>query len=134
MHCHQVKERQNAALEKAGKWSRDLLWRYPPPDNLGLVLEIDRGNVIARVEPGSPAARAGLRAGDVVRRLNGLPVHSFATDRANNLTAAKAASAGKTEVGGTLKIQVEGAGAKVTELTRAGNAMDIDVTAGLAMM
>jgi PRTRC genetic system protein E len=34
------------------------------------------------------------------------------------------AIAGKTEVGGTLKIQVEGVDAKVTELTRAGNAMD----------
>ncbi|MDR6739580.1 hypothetical protein J2X56_001594 [Herbaspirillum sp. 1173] len=59
---------------------------------------------------------------------------TFATDRASNITAAQAASAGKTEVGGTLKIQLEGAPAKVTELKRAGNAMDIDVTAGLAMM
>jgi hypothetical protein len=58
---------------------------------------------------------------------------SFASDRASNMTAAQAAE-GKTEVGGTLKIQLEGAPAKVTELKRAGNAMDIDVSAGLAMM
>jgi S1-C subfamily serine protease len=77
-HCHQVKEALDAELKRAGKWSRDLVWRYPLPDNLGLVLEVDRGNVVRRVEPGSPAARAGLRAGDVVRRLNGVPVHSFA--------------------------------------------------------
>jgi S1-C subfamily serine protease len=78
IHCHQVNEIRNAELEKAGKWNRDLLWRYPPPDNLGLVLDIDRGNVVERVEPGTPAARSGLRAGDIVQRLNGFPIHSFA--------------------------------------------------------
>jgi hypothetical protein len=58
---------------------------------------------------------------------------TFAADRANNMTAAQAA-ANKTEVGGTLKIQIEGAPAKVTEVKSAGNAMDIDVSSGLAMM
>jgi hypothetical protein len=57
---------------------------------------------------------------------------TFATDRAKTMTAAQAAS-GKTEVGGTLKIQIEGAPAKVTEVKKAGSAMDIDVSAGLAM-
>lgn len=57
---------------------------------------------------------------------------TFATERAGSLTAAQAASR-KTEVGGTLKIQLEGAPAKVTEVTKAGNAMDIDVSSGLYM-
>jgi Do/DeqQ family serine protease len=34
------------------------------------------GAVIARVEPGSPAARAGLRNGDLVLKANGMPVRS----------------------------------------------------------
>ena len=58
---------------------------------------------------------------------------TFATERANNITAAQAA-AGKTEVGGTLKIQIDGAQAKVTEVRKAGQAMDIDVSSGLSMM
>jgi predicted metalloprotease with PDZ domain len=78
IHCHQVKQMLNAELEKAGKWSSDLVWRYPLPDNLGLILDIDRGDVVERVEADSPAARAGLRARDVVQRLNGIPVHSLA--------------------------------------------------------
>lgn len=77
-HCHEVKETLNAQLQKTGKWSLDMVWRYPPPDNLGLVLEVDRGNVVKKVAPDSPAARAGLQAGDVVQRLNGIPVFSFA--------------------------------------------------------
>jgi serine protease Do len=77
VHCHQVKEAIYADLKAKGEWSRDLAWRYPPPDNVGLVLDVDRGNVIKAVRDGSPAAAAGLKAGDVVRRLNGVPVHSF---------------------------------------------------------
>jgi S1-C subfamily serine protease len=77
-HCHEVKEALINELDRSGRWSRDQIWRYPLPDNLGFVLEVDRGNVVGRVEPGSPAARAGLAVGDVLRRLGGVPVHSFA--------------------------------------------------------
>src|SRR5262249_8407199 len=63
---------------RAGKWQRELAWRYPMPDNLGMILEVKRGNVVDRVEPGSAAARAGLAAGDTVRLLNGVPIHSLA--------------------------------------------------------
>jgi predicted metalloprotease with PDZ domain len=77
MHCHQVKEAINADLRRSGKWSRDLVWRYPLPENLGLALEVDRGNVDKHVEDGSAAAAAGLKAGDVLRKLDGVPVHSF---------------------------------------------------------
>jgi predicted metalloprotease with PDZ domain len=87
LHCHQVREALNDELERAGRWDRSRVWRYPLPDNLGLTLEVDRGNVVKRVGPGTPAARAGLQAGDVLRRLNGVPIHSladaqFALDRA----------------------------------------------------
>lgn len=57
---------------------------------------------------------------------------TFASDRANNITAAQAA-ANKTEVGGSLKIQIDGAPAKVTELKQTGKSMDIDVSSGLYM-
>lgn len=76
-HCHQINEAMNAELVRSGKWTKDNLWRYPYPDNLGLVLEVDRGNVIKTIEANSSAAKAGLRIGDIVQRLNGLPVNSF---------------------------------------------------------
>jgi predicted metalloprotease with PDZ domain len=91
VHCHQIKERQYAALERNGQWDRSLVHRYPLPDNLGLFLEVDRGNVVKNVKPGSPADKAGLRKGDVVRELAGVPIHSFgdaqfALDRARKQT------------------------------------------------
>lgn len=77
VHCHEAKEILYADLKATGQWSQDLAWRYPLPDNLGLVLEVDRPNVVGRVDPGSPAADLGIQLGDVVEELGGLPVHSF---------------------------------------------------------
>ncbi len=91
LHCHQVKEIQHSALKRAGTWSRDLIHRYPLPDNLGFELDVDRGNVVKAVKDGSPAAAGGLWAGDVVRRIDNVPIHSladatFALDRAMKAT------------------------------------------------
>lgn len=89
VHCHQVKQLIHEDLREKGQWSRDLIWSYPLPDNLGLILDVDRGDVVERVVPNSPAAEIGLKSGDVVEELGGLPVHSFADaqfalDRAPN--------------------------------------------------
>ena len=78
IHCHQVKETQHGELKRKDLWSRDHLWRYPLPENLGIILNVDRGDVVERVEPNSPAARAGLQPGDVVHDIGGQTVHSFA--------------------------------------------------------
>jgi S1-C subfamily serine protease len=78
MHCHQVKETLNADLKRAGKWSRDAVWRYPLPDNLGFALEVDRGNVVREVKEGSAAFVTSLKPGDVLQRLGTVPIHSFA--------------------------------------------------------
>ena len=95
MHCHQVRETLNDDLRKAGKWTRDMAWRYPLPENIGLELEVDRGNVVKGVKERSPAAAAGLAAGDVLRRLGGVPIHSFADAQ---LALDRAPKAGTVEV------------------------------------
>jgi hypothetical protein len=87
VHCHQVREMLNDELKRSGKWSRDLAYRYPLPDNLGVVLDVNRGNVVRQVRTDSPAARAGLQAGDVLHEMGGVPLHAladvtFALDRA----------------------------------------------------
>lgn len=77
MHCHHVRERQNEQLKRAGKWQREMFWPYPMPDNLGIAIDVDRGNIVKAITSPSPAAAAGLRAEDRVTRLNGVPIHAL---------------------------------------------------------
>lgn len=77
MHCHQVKERLDKKLTSDGLWTRDLIYRYPLPENLGMRLEVKRGNIVEKITPGSPADKAGLKPGDLVTRLGATPIHSF---------------------------------------------------------
>ena len=84
LHCHTVKER----IVKAGPgWSLDQLWRFPMPDNLGVELEVDRGDIVKAVRPKSPADAIGLKPGDRIRRVADVPIRSqadvqYALDRA----------------------------------------------------
>lgn len=78
VHCHQVYEFRREALQESGKWDRDMVWVYPPPENVGFTLEVARGDRVAAVAGGSAADKAGLRVGDRLRTLNGFAVASFA--------------------------------------------------------
>jgi serine protease Do len=78
LHCHQVREALNSEMKTAGKLSRETIYRYPPPDNLGIELDVDRGNTVKAIRAKSAASAAGLKRGDAIRRLNGVPIHSFA--------------------------------------------------------
>ena len=78
IHCHHVYEFRRDARQQAGTWKRDELWVYPQPQNIGVTLDIDQGNRVLKVEAGSAAARAGLRSGDVLDSVNGLPAASIA--------------------------------------------------------
>ncbi len=78
IHCHQVFEFRRELDKAEGRFRKADVWRYPLPENVGLTLDNDQGDLVRAVVPGSPAARAGLRAGDVLGTLNGVPVASFA--------------------------------------------------------
>lgn len=78
IHCHNVNEFRRADLQAAGTWDRSSVWVYPLPENVGVTLDVDVGNRVNAVRPGSPADRAGLKPGDLVKSLNGYPVASFA--------------------------------------------------------
>ncbi len=77
IRCHQVYDLRRESLQMAGRWSLDELWVYPPPENVGLTLEVDRGDVVARVAPDSAAARLGLAKGDRLLTVGGRPVASY---------------------------------------------------------
>jgi serine protease Do len=78
IHCHQADDFRRAELKAAKKWALDEVWVYPLPQNVGLTLDPDRGDRIQSVLEKSPAAKAGLRAGETLKTLNGVSVASFA--------------------------------------------------------
>jgi hypothetical protein len=81
IHCHYVWDFRREELQAAGKWVRDDAFVYPPPETVGLTVADDRGDRVTAVKRGSPADRAGLRDGDELKRLNALPVASYADVR-----------------------------------------------------
>jgi predicted metalloprotease with PDZ domain len=77
-HCHNVREALNRELKLNGHWSSDQAWHYPLPDNIGLTMEVNRGNVVAKVKPKSPADKAGFQPGDQLMLAGAVPIHSIA--------------------------------------------------------
>jgi serine protease Do len=81
IECHQVRTAQVAQLHKDKKFARGSLWVYPPPDNVGLKMDLKQGNRIREVVAESFAAKAGLKAGDKVLTVNGARILSVADFR-----------------------------------------------------
>jgi hypothetical protein len=84
IHCHQVKEILREEDKRAGTWQRESVYTYPLPENVGITLDRERGNVVQAVTVDSPAAKAGVKPGDLLRSLNKFSVASFA-DAAHGL-------------------------------------------------
>jgi hypothetical protein len=78
VHCHQVYDLRRETLQAEGKWRREELWVYPLPENVGLSLSVDQGDLVTAVQPGSPADRAGVRKGDRLVEAGKESISSFA--------------------------------------------------------
>jgi hypothetical protein len=77
IHCHHVYQYRRDAMRRTGRWRNAMAWVYPWPENIGLTVDLNQPDHIQRVKPGSAAASAGIRAGDVVKTLNGDPIASY---------------------------------------------------------
>jgi hypothetical protein len=74
IHCHDVQDSEFKSVWKAGQPVPDrLLWTYPMPDDLGLVLDANERATVARVVSGSPADKGGFRTGDTILTIEGQP-------------------------------------------------------------
>lgn len=79
IHCHQVGEAERRLYRDAGKSIPErLLFPYPNPKVLGLVMDPKGRARVASVVPGSSAEKDGFRAGDEIATLSGVPVLSIA--------------------------------------------------------
>ncbi len=79
IHCHQVGEAQRQYYHAGGKPVPErLLFSYPHPKALGLILDPKERATVLRAEKKSLAAEAGFETGDVIARLGGQPLLSIA--------------------------------------------------------
>jgi len=74
LHCHQVWEGLRKRLRQEGRFSPDMLYVYPLPENVGLQLDVTAGNKVIAVTPNSPAQRAGIQAGDVIDSIHNVKI------------------------------------------------------------
>jgi hypothetical protein len=72
--CHQLNEAkwEQARLDKSMKDGPFFI--YPLPDNIGIKLDLTKGNRVRQISEGSFAEKAGMRLGDVIRFANGVRV------------------------------------------------------------
>jgi serine protease Do len=79
IHCHQIGDAQRQFhREKGGVIPQQVLFPYPHPKAIGLVLDPKERAKVLRVESGSVAEQAGFEAGDVIAKLAGQPLLSIA--------------------------------------------------------
>lgn len=78
VHCHMIRENVLRTKWQEGKLTNADLWAYPLPDTIGLQIDAEDGLRVKNVKEGSPAAKAGIAAGDELTTLNGQPLISLA--------------------------------------------------------
>ena len=79
IHCHQISTAEHLIHRLSGKPFPDkALFAWPMPETTGLELHPDHCATIKKVEPASPAHRAGFKAGDEIITLAGQPMLSTA--------------------------------------------------------
>ncbi len=79
MHCHQVGEAQRAVYRQRGEpLPEKVMFPYPHPKALGLVLDPKEKATVREVTSGSVAQQSGFRPGDEITALEGQPILSIA--------------------------------------------------------
>jgi predicted metalloprotease with PDZ domain len=79
IHCHQIGEaRREYYWHRSEKIPEELLFPYPHPKSIGIVLDPSEKATIKAVSADSPAAASGLQAGDELLEMNAQPLLSMA--------------------------------------------------------
>lgn len=79
IHCHQIGDAQKEYYRSLKQpMPEKVLYPYPHPKSVGLILDPDQKAAVKEVAADSPAAVAGFRSGDVIQTLAGQPLLSIA--------------------------------------------------------
>jgi len=71
VHCHMIGDFRHRDDVAAGKFRPEQRFRFPDLARVGFEVERDRQSTVAAVAADGPAARAGLRVGDVIATAGG---------------------------------------------------------------
>jgi serine protease Do len=72
IHCHMIGDAvRELAFSRKVKLPDKILFPYPHPKSIGLILDPTKMATVKEVDPGSPAAKCGLVPGDEIRKLDG---------------------------------------------------------------
>ena len=79
IHCHQIGDAmRQLTFSRKERLPETVLFPYPHPKAIGLILDPKEMASVLNVDPGSPAELAGFKAGDSIQKLNGQPLLSMA--------------------------------------------------------
>jgi len=79
VHCHMIGDALRfTARESNQGMPLDLIYSYPAPETIGITMEKNRVNSIAKISPDSSAAQAGLKNDDIIESLAGQSLISSA--------------------------------------------------------
>jgi serine protease Do len=78
IHCHQIGDAQREFHRGKGAIPEPVLFPYPHPKAIGLILDPKERATVLRVEESSPAAKSGFRPGDILLKLGGQALLSIA--------------------------------------------------------
>ena len=78
IHCHNVYDAMHQQAQRTGSYTQAMLWKYPLPENIGLIIDADDGTRIASLVPGTPADASGLKPGENILFVNGQVISSIA--------------------------------------------------------
>ena len=78
IHCHDVKVAELRHLQEMGTFRREMVFTYPAASSVGIHLDPDIQNKVRSVTAGSPAERAGIKAGDLLESADGQRILTFA--------------------------------------------------------
>lgn len=78
IHCHDVKVAALRELQANGRFEREMVFTYPPPSTVGISLDPIIQNKIESVRVDSPAEKAGIREGDLIRAMDGQRIITLA--------------------------------------------------------
>jgi hypothetical protein len=78
IHCHNIHDAEVFEAWDMGTFTRDMLWRYPLPQNIGLQIDRNDGRRIIGAVKGSSLEKEALPSGVELSKVNGQAITSIA--------------------------------------------------------